>query len=68
MIGLGEVMLYTLNAQYMKAVKPRHHAAKASREWHKSRWNPWSYSLYFRAISATLELVERLTTCYEEPA
>ena len=60
-------MLYSLNNQIMKALNPLHQAAIISRQWYQQPWNPLSYSLYFRTVSACLELIERLTCDYEEP-
>lgn len=60
-------MLYSLNNQIMKAAYPVHQAAGISRQWFQQPCNPLSYSLYFRTVSACLELVERLTCDYQEP-
>jgi len=61
-------MLYTLNNQIMKALYPVNQMAGFTRQMYQQPWNPLSYSLYFRTMSAYLELVERLTSDYEEPA
>ena len=51
----------------MKALYPLHQGAAITRQWYQQPWNPLSYTLYFRTVSACLELVERLTCDYEEP-
>ncbi len=60
-------MLYELNAQYMKMVRPWHEMANISRQLISSPINPFADQFYFRTASASLELFERLTTDYEEP-
>ena len=60
-------MLYKLNAQYMKMVRPWHEMANMSRQFLSSPINPFADHFYFRTASASLELFERLTADYEEP-
>ena len=60
-------MLYKLNAQYMKMVRPWHEMANMSRQILSSSANPFADHFYFRTASASLELFERLTADYEEP-
>jgi poly(3-hydroxybutyrate) depolymerase len=60
-------MLYELNAQYMKMVRPWHEMANISRQIFSSPLNPFADHFYFRTASASLELFERLTADYEEP-
>ena len=60
-------MLYKLNAQYMKMVRPWHEMAKTTRQLLSYPGNPFSDHFYFRSASASIELFERLTADYEEP-
>jgi poly(3-hydroxybutyrate) depolymerase len=60
-------MLYEMNAQYMKMVRPWHHMANITRQFISAPLNPFSDHFYYRTISASLEIFERLTTDYEEP-
>ena len=60
-------MLYKLNAQYMKMVRPWHEMANINRQLLSSPYNPFADHPYFRTASASLELFERLTADYEEP-
>lgn len=61
-------MLYTLNAQYMNMVRPWHHIANYTRQVTSYPWNPFAHTLMFRSLHAGLELFERVTDYYEEPA
>jgi poly(3-hydroxybutyrate) depolymerase len=60
-------MLYTLNAQMMKAMLPMHVAARFTRQVMYMPWNPLNEGWYMRTMRATLELTERLTDFYEKP-
>jgi poly(3-hydroxybutyrate) depolymerase len=60
-------MLYKLNAQYMKMVRPWHDMANSTRQLMSHPINPFADHPYFRAASASFELFERLTADYEEP-
>lgn len=60
-------MLYKLNAQYMKMVRPWHEMANATRQLMSHPSNPFADHFYFRSASASMELFERLTADYEEP-
>jgi len=60
-------MLYDLNAQYMKMIRPWHEMASLSRQFFSAPINPFADHFYFRTASASLELFERLTADYEEP-
>ena len=54
-------MLYKLNAQYMKMVRPWHEMANINRQLLSSPYNPFADHPYFRTASASLELFERLS-------
>lgn len=60
-------MLYKLNAQYMKMIRPWHDMAHATRQLMSHPTNPLADHFYFRTASASIELFERLTADYEEP-
>ena len=60
-------MLYKLNAQYMKIIRPLHYMANTTRQLISHPINPLADHLYFRTASASIELFERLTADYEEP-
>jgi len=60
-------MLYNINAQMMSAMRPMHVAARLGRQMCYQPWNPMNYGWYLRTVRASLELVERLTDCYEKP-
>ncbi|MBQ0729246.1 MAG: polyhydroxyalkanoate depolymerase [Oleispira antarctica] len=60
-------MLYKLNAQYMKMIRPWHDVANITRQLMSHPINPFADHFYFRTASASIELFERLTTDYEEP-
>lgn len=61
-------MMYQLNAQYMRAVQPIHQWCRYTRMLTDSSVNPLSNTYFFRTVNATLELWERMTADYEEPA
>ena len=61
-------MLYRINAQMMEAIRPLHVVARQTRQMFYQPLNPLNYSWTFRTIRASMELMERLTDCYEEPA
>ena len=61
-------MLYRINAQMMEAIRPLHVVARQTRQMFYQPLNPLNYSWTFRTIRAYMEMVERLTDCYEEPA
>lgn len=60
-------MLYKINAQYMKMVRPWHDMANTTRQLISHPINPLADHIYFRTASAAIELFERLTANYEEP-
>lgn len=61
-------MLYKVNAQIMEVMRPVHVAARHTRQMFYQPWNPLNTSWMFRTIRASMELTERLTDYYEEPA
>lgn len=61
-------MLYEMNVQYMNMIRPWHHVANCTRQILSDPSNPFANSSYARIVSASLELFERLTTNYVEPA
>ncbi len=61
-------MLYRINAQMMEAMRPFHVVARQTRQMFYQPLNPLNYSWTFRTLRASMELMERVTDCYEEPA
>jgi poly(3-hydroxybutyrate) depolymerase len=61
-------MLYRMNAHFMEAMRPVHVLARMSRQYLYQPLNPLNYSVTFRTMRASMELLERLTDFYEEPA
>lgn len=61
-------MLYQLNATYMDAIKPLNSWVKFIRDVNAAPWNILRTSSVTRTLDASMELVERLTDCYDEPA
>ena len=61
-------MLYKINAQMMEAMRPVHVLARQTRQMFYQPWNPFNGSWLFRTVRASMELTERLTDYYEEPA
>lgn len=60
-------MLYNLNVQIMQSLRPVHVFARLMRQMMYQPFNPLNYSWTYRTTRASLELVERITDCYEEP-
>ncbi len=61
-------MLYQLNATYMDAIKPLNSWARFIRDVNAAPWNMLRFMDLTRTMDASMELVERLTDCYDEPA
>lgn len=61
-------MLYKLNTYIMETMRPVHVMARNARQMFYQPWNPLNGSFLFRSIRASLELTERLTDYYEQPA
>lgn len=61
-------MLYKLNAQIVEAMRPVHVLARHTRQMFYQPWSPLNASWTFRSVRAAMELTERLTDCYEQPA
>lgn len=62
-----KAMMYQMNAQYMRAVQPLRQLCSYTRLMTTSRFNPLSGTYFYRTFNAALELMERMTTNYEEP-
>ncbi|MGB1091386.1 MAG: polyhydroxyalkanoate depolymerase [Oceanobacter sp.] len=61
-------MLYNINVQIMEALRPVNVLARLGRQYLYQPFNPLNYSWTFRTARAAMELVERITEYYEEPA
>ncbi|MBV7299025.1 polyhydroxyalkanoate depolymerase [Enterovibrio paralichthyis] len=61
-------MLYELNATYMDAIKPLNSWARLVRDINAAPWNIMRTLPMTRTLDASMELMERLTGCYDEPA
>lgn len=61
-------MLYRLNAQIMEAMLPLHVMARQTRQMMYQPLNPLNSSWAFQTLRAGMELTERLTACYQQPA
>ncbi|WP_221792978.1 polyhydroxyalkanoate depolymerase [Oceanobacter mangrovi] len=61
-------MLYNINAQIMESLRPVHVMARMTRQFLYQPTNPLNYSWTYRTMRASMELVERITDFYEEPA
>ncbi|MEZ8082122.1 polyhydroxyalkanoate depolymerase [Enterovibrio norvegicus] len=61
-------MLYQLNAAYMESIKPLNSWAKFVRDVNAAPWNGFRMFSANRSFDASMELIERLTDCYDEPA
>ncbi|WP_394211013.1 polyhydroxyalkanoate depolymerase [Enterovibrio calviensis] len=61
-------MLYELNATYMESIKPLNSWVRFVRDFNAAPWNGMRDSTLARTLDASMELVERLTDCYDEPA
>ncbi|WP_232313514.1 hypothetical protein [Enterovibrio coralii] len=63
----GQPMLYELNATYMESIKPLNSWAKFVQDFNSAPWNCMRFSTAARTVNASMEFVERLTDCYDEP-
>ncbi|SKA43211.1 polyhydroxyalkanoate depolymerase [Enterovibrio nigricans] len=61
-------MLYQLNATYMESIKPLNSWVKFVRDFNSAPWNCMRFTPASRTVNASMELMERLTDCYDEPS